>query len=94
LSTIFDNHQQLPQWVEHDPVEEQQCCSAAGQPIKNLYPSIPFPKPRFAWQLDGLHQRDVSKYLEDAISSKYKDKISSKKFEMVYRKLTLQLFTS
>jgi hypothetical protein len=59
-----------------------------GQPIKNSYPSIPFPKPRFAPQLDGLHQRDASKYLEDANSSKHKDKRSSKKFEKVCRKLT------
>jgi hypothetical protein len=67
---------------------------AAGQPTKKSYVSIPFPKPRFAQQLDGLHQRDVSKYLEGANLSKYKDKRSSKKFEKVCRKLTLQLFTS
>jgi hypothetical protein len=91
---ICDNHQQLPQCVEHDPVGEQQRCGAAGQPTKKSYLSIPFPKPRFARQLDGLHQRVVSKYLEGANSSKYKDTRSSKKFEKVCRKLTLQLLTN
>jgi hypothetical protein len=91
---IFDNHRHLPQCVEHDPVEEQQRYGTAGQPIKNLYPSIPFPKPRFARKPDGLHQRDASKYLEDRNSSKYKAKRSRKKFERVCRKLTLQLFPS
>jgi hypothetical protein len=78
LSKIFDNHRQLPQCAEHDPVEEQQCCGTAGQPIKNSYPLIPFPKPQFAQQLDGLHQRDVSKYLEDANSSNTKPREAAK----------------
>jgi hypothetical protein len=60
---IFDNHQQLRQCVEHDPVEEQQRCGTAGQPTEKSYLSIPSPKPRFVRQLDDFHQQDVSKYL-------------------------------
>jgi hypothetical protein len=59
-----------------------------------MHLSIPSQKLRFAQQLDDSHPQDVSKYLEGANSSKYKDKSSSKNFEKVYRKLTLQLFTS
>jgi hypothetical protein len=91
---IFDNHQQLPQCVEHDPAGEQQHHGAADQPTKKSYLSIPSPKPRFTHQLDGFHQQGVSKYLEGANSSKYKDKSSSKKFEKVCRKITLQLLIS
>jgi hypothetical protein len=65
-----------------------------GQPTKKSYLSIPSPKLRFAWQLDGFHQQDVRKYLEGANSSKYNDKSSSKKFEKVCKKPTLQLLTS
>jgi hypothetical protein len=59
-----------------------------------LYPSTPFPELRFARNPDGLHQWDASKYLEDANSSKYKAKRSSRKFERVCRKLTFQLLAS
>jgi hypothetical protein len=64
------------------------------KPIKKSHLSIPSPKLRFARQLDGSRQQDVSKYLEGANSSKYKDQSSSKKFQKVCRKLTLQLLTS
>jgi hypothetical protein len=74
LSTIFDNHRQPPQYVEHDPAEEQRHCDAAGQPIKYLYASTPFPELRFARKPDDPHQRDAIKYLEDTNSSKYKAK--------------------
>jgi hypothetical protein len=80
--------------VEHDPAGVQQHCGASGQPTKKTHLLIPSPKLRFARQLDDFHQQDVSKYLEGANSSKYDNKRSNKNFEKVYRKLTLQLFTS
>jgi hypothetical protein len=65
-----------------------------GQPRKKSHLPIPSPKLRFIQQPNGFHHQDVNKYLEGAKSSKYKDKSSSKKFEQVDRKLTLQLLTS
>jgi hypothetical protein len=93
LSRIFDNHPQPHLRAKHDPAGEQQHCGASGQPTKKTHLLIPSPKLRFAQQLDDSHHQDISKYLEDANSSKYKDKSSIKNFEKVYRKLTLQLFT-
>jgi hypothetical protein len=76
---IFDNHRPLPQYPECNLAEEQRCCDAADQPTKYRYPSTPFPEPRFAQKLDDPHQRDASKYLEDANSSEHKvKKISGK----------------
>jgi hypothetical protein len=80
---IFDNHRPLPQYVEHDPVEEQQRCDAAGQPIKYWYPSTPSPELRFIRKPDDPHQWDASKYLEDANSSEYKVNKISRKFKRV-----------
>jgi hypothetical protein len=91
---IFDNHPQPHQCAEHDPTGEQQHYGASGQPTKKTHLLIPSPKLRFAQQLNDSHQQDISTYLEDANSSKYKDRSSNKNFEKVYRKLTLQLFTS
>jgi hypothetical protein len=94
LSKIFDNYPQPHQCAEHNPAGEQQHCGASGQPTKKTHLSIPSPKLRFARQLDDSHPQDVSKYLEGANSSQYKDKSSSRNFEKVHRRLTLQLFTS
>jgi hypothetical protein len=80
---IFDNHRPLPQYAERDPAKEQWPCDAADQPIKYWYPSMPFPKLRFAQKPDDPHQWDASKYLEDANSSEHKVKKNSRKFKRV-----------
>jgi hypothetical protein len=91
LSIIFDKHRPLPQYVEHDPAEEQWRCNAADQPIKYCYPSTPFPELGFTQKPDDPHQWDANRYLEDANLSEYKVKKISRKFKRVRKKLTFQL---
>jgi hypothetical protein len=93
LSAIFDNHQLLLQYAEHDPAEEQWRCDAADQPIKYRYPSTPSQEPQFARKPDDPHQWDASKNLENANLSEYEVKNLSKKLKGVSRKLTFQLLT-
>jgi hypothetical protein len=80
---IFDNHRPLPQYVEHDPAEEQRRCDAADQPIKYWYPSTPFQELQFARKPDNPYQWDASKYMEDTNSSEYKVKQINRKFKRV-----------
>jgi hypothetical protein len=93
LSTIFDNHQLLLQYDEHDPIEEQWRCDAADQPIKCRYLSKPSQEPQFTQKPDDPHQRDSSKNLKNENLSEYKVKKLSKKLKGVSRKLTFQLLT-
>jgi hypothetical protein len=76
---IFDNHQPLPQYAERDPTKEQRRCDTADQPTRYRYPLPPFLETQFARKLDDPHQRDATKYLEDANSSEHEvKKISGK----------------
>jgi hypothetical protein len=85
---ISDNHQSLLQYAERDLAEEQWCCDITDQPIKYRYLSTPSPEPQFVRKPDDLHQRDSSKYLENANLSEHEVKKISRKLKGVSRKLT------
>jgi hypothetical protein len=90
---ISGNHQPLLQYAERDPAKEQWRCNAADQPIKYQYLSTPSLEQQFVRKPDDLHQRDSSKYLENANLSELEVKKISRKLKGISRKLTFQLLT-
>jgi hypothetical protein len=78
---IFDNHLPLLQYAERDPTEEQWRCDAADQPTKYRYLSMPSPELQFTQKSDDPHQRDTSKYPEDANLLEYEVKKLSRKLK-------------
>jgi hypothetical protein len=63
LSKIFDNHQLLPQYAEHDLEEAQWHDGARDQTTNYQFPLMLSREPRFIQKPDVSHQQGPGKYL-------------------------------
>jgi hypothetical protein len=67
LSKIFDNHQLILQYAEHDLAEERWRYDAADQSKRCWYPMMPSQEPQSAKKSDDPRRQDSSKNLKDKL---------------------------
>jgi hypothetical protein len=89
---MFDNHQLLPQYAEHNLEEAQWHDGAGGQTTNCQFPTMLSREPRFIQKPDAFHQQGPGKYLRHERILTHNSAVKIKKREAA-RNLTSQHLT-